>query len=58
MEKNQIKCPIARRIIEDAECFDVHMVIQEGAPPWSAPQDVVDKPDFMQKCLSCPNHKD
>ena len=53
MKENQIQCPIAGRLIDDRECFDVHMVIEEGAPLWSAPQDIVGKPDFRRQCLSC-----
>lgn len=49
--EKSIKYSIAGRIIEDAECFDVHIVIQEGVPHWLAPSDVVDKPDFVKKCL-------
>lgn len=57
MGRNQIRCPIAGRVIDDAECFDVHMVVEEGAPLWSAPQDIVNMPDFRQQCLSCPHHQ-
>ncbi len=54
MEGNQIRCPVAGRMIDDAECFDVYMVVEEGAPLWSAPQDIVNKPDFRKKMFSMP----
>lgn len=58
MEDNQIQCPVAGRMIDDAECFDVYMVVEEGAPLWSAPQDIVNKPDFRKQCLACQHHHD
>lgn len=54
MEKRiRIYCPVGDRLIDDAECFDVYMVIEEGAPSWSAPQDIINVPDFEKKCKQC-----
>lgn len=50
---DKIKCELVDREITDGECFDVHMVIENGAPLWTAPQDIVTIPDFKKKCKRC-----
>lgn len=43
---DKIKCELVDREITDEECFDIHMVIENGAPSWTAPQDIVTIPNF------------
>jgi len=56
MEDGNRICPIIKREITESECFDVHMVI-EGAPQWTAPEDIMAVPNFKEQCLKCKYHR-
>lgn len=58
MSNNKISCPLMGQEIEDGICFDIHMVVEGGAPLWTAPQEAVEADNFREICLSCPNHRD
>lgn len=56
MEK--VKCPLMEDAIDDVICFDIHMVVDGGAPEYTAPKKAVQTPGFRDICLKCPNHRD
>ena len=56
MEK--VKCPLMGREIEDVVCFDIHMVVDGGAPEYTAPEEAIRTPGYQGICLNCPNHRD
>lgn len=55
---SKVMCPLMNEEIEDAVCFDIHMVAEGEAPSWTAPEKAVKVDGFKQKCLECPNHRD
>ena len=55
MEK--LKCPLMENIIDDAICFDIHMVVDGGAPEYTAPEKAIQTPGYKDICLNCPNHR-
>lgn len=54
----KINCPLMGGEIDDAICFDIHMVAEHMAPEWTAPKEAVQKSDFRKICLECPNHRE
>lgn len=54
----KVECPLMNEIIEDVICFDIHMVVDGGAPEFTAPEKAVQTPGFRDICLNCPNHRD
>lgn len=56
MEK--VKCPLMEAVIDDVVCFDIHMVVDGGAPEYTAPEKAVRTPGYKEICLKCPNHRD
>lgn len=54
----KVKCPLMEEIIDDAICFDIHMVVDGGAPEFTAPEKAVQTPGFKEICLKCSNHRD
>lgn len=52
-----IDCPLMGKSIEEVECFDIHMVVEGGAPEFTAPEKAVQTPGFREICLNCPNHR-
>ena len=54
---SKINCPLMKEEIEEVVCFDISMVVEDGAPLWSAPKEATDTKDFKAICLSCPNHR-
>lgn len=55
--EGKIQCPLMKKEIEDGVCFDIHMVVEDGAPAWTVPKQVTDTPDYKNICLTCQNHK-
>ncbi len=51
------KCPLVDRLISTAECFDICMVIEDGAPKWTAPAEAFDKDNYEKTCQECPYHE-
>lgn len=54
----KIDCPLMGESIDDVVCFDIHMVVEGGAPDFTAPEKAVQTPGFRDICLNCPNHRD
>lgn len=53
-----VNCPLMGENIDDGICFDIHMVVEGGAPEFTAPQKAVQTPGYREICLNCPNHRD
>lgn len=54
----KVKCPLMEDTIDDVVCFDIHMVVDGGAPEFTAPEKAVQTPDYKKICTSCPNHRE
>lgn len=54
----KIKCPLMGESINDVICFDIHMVVDGGAPESTAPEKAIRTPGFKEICLKCPNHRE
>ena len=54
----KINCPLMDGEIDEGICFDIHMVVEEMAPEWTAPEKAVRTPGYKDICLKCPNHRD
>lgn len=54
----KVKCPLMGETIDDVICFDIHMVVDGGAPEYTAPEKAVQIPGYRDICLKCPNHRD
>lgn len=57
MEFN-VFCPLMGMKIENEICFDISMVVDDGAPDWSAPKEALLVPNFKEICTKCPSHRD
>mgnify|MGYP006925686635 FL=1 len=56
--ENKVMCPLMGEMIDDAVCFDIHMVVEDSAPNWTAPEKIVAIQNYKEICLNCPNHRD
>ena len=56
--ENKVMCPLMGEMIDDAVCFDIHMVVEDSAPNWTAPEKIVAIQHYKEICLNCPNHRD
>ena len=54
----KVDCPLMDECVDDAICFDIHMVVEGCAPKFTAPKKAVQTPDFRKICMNCPNHRD
>ena len=54
----KVDCPLIDESVDDAICFDIHMVVEGCAPKFTAPKKAVQTPDFRKICMNCPNHRD
>ena len=55
--ENDVYCPLLGKNIEIPICFDISMVVDDGAPRWTAPEEAyID--NFEKICSACPNHRD
>lgn len=52
-----VLCPIINKEITEEYCFDSAMVA-EGCPPRFGVKEIVTAPNFKERCLACPNHKE
>lgn len=50
-------CPLIDNEITTDECFDICMVVEDGAPKRTAPKGAFDKDNFEKICRSCPYHE-
>ena len=53
-----VKCPLMEAVIDDAICFDIHMVVEGCAPEYTAPKKAIQTLGYKEICLKCPNHRD
>ncbi|MGN1369649.1 MAG: hypothetical protein ACI4WX_12335 [Aristaeellaceae bacterium] len=51
-------CPMLNRNINMNTCFDIHMLIDDGAPDWTVPQEVFSVGNYKEICRACPYHRD
>lgn len=53
----KVMCPLLGKEIDgDGECFDISMVVEDGAPRDTAPREAFEKDNFREICLGCKNH--
>ena len=55
--ENDVYCPLLGKNIEIPICFDISMVVDDGAPRWTAPEEAYIY-NFEKICSTCPNHRD
>lgn len=53
-----VNCPITKKAIDINSCFESAMVAENMAPERTGVKEIVTAPDFKERCLACPNHKD
>lgn len=46
-------CPIFKKTIDDALCYDIHMVTEGLAPDWTVPERVLSIPEYKEICMRC-----
>lgn len=56
--QEEIMCPIFKKTIDDALCYDIHMVTEGLAPDWTVPKRVLLVPEYKEICMRCKNHKE
>ncbi len=57
LKAEYMSCPLVNgEIIHYPECFDVHCVLEDGAPKWTAREDMFNHEDWKDICLKCPYH--
>lgn len=54
----KVNCPLMGDDIDDAICFDIHMVVEGMAPESTAPEKAVQILGYKDICLKCPNHRE
>lgn len=54
----KVNCPLMEEKIEDVICFDIHMVVDGGAPEFTAPRKAIQVPKYREICLKCPHHRE
>lgn len=58
MQKRTIICPILKKQIDDAICYDIHMNVEGLAPDWTVPKEVLLVSEYKKICMKCGNHKE
>lgn len=54
-----VSCPLMdNELIEEEICFDIHMVVDAGAPERTAPAKAVNTDGFREICRKCKYHRD
>lgn len=53
-----VNCPLMEAVIDDVICFDIHMVVDGGAPEYTAPKKATQTSGYKEICLKCPNHRE
>ncbi len=54
----KVDCPLMGEAIDDVICFDIHMVVEGGAPESTAPKKAIQTSGYKEICLKCPNHRE
>lgn len=56
--KYPVVCPLMdNEKIEEEICFDIHSVVDAGAPKYTAPEKAMEKDNFEEICKNCPFHR-
>lgn len=56
--KYPVVCPLMdNEKIEEEICFDIHSVVDAGAPKYTAPDLAMEKKNFKEICRTCPFHR-
>lgn len=58
MRQRRVECPIVKKKIDDAVCYDIHMNVEGLAPNWTIPEEVLQTPGYRKICINCKNHKE
>lgn len=53
----EVFCPLMNSIIDYKTCFDIHMIVEDGAPAWTGPAKATSVPDFKNICIKCKYHR-
>ena len=57
--KYPVFCPLMdNELIEEEVCFDIHMVVDAGAPERTAPAKATSKERYKEICRNCKYHRD
>lgn len=54
----KVDCPLMGEAIDDVICFDIHMVVEGGAPESTAPKKAIQTSGYKEICLKCLNHRE
>ena len=53
-----VRCPLLNEeIVDEVVCFDIHSVVDAGAPKYTAPKEAVSKENFESICRNCKYHR-
>ena len=58
MEDENRNCPIINKIINQRDCFDVQMVIQDGAPEHTALKEIINNKEYKKICRNCKYYRE
>ena len=53
-----VACPLMAEMIGMGTCFDIHNVVSGEAPPWTAPEEAVNRENFREICKTCQYHRE
>lgn len=56
--KYPVNCPLIGKEIDEETCFDIHCVVDGGAPDDIAPEEVFNDKNFRDTCKACVFHRD
>lgn len=58
MQERTVMCPILKKQIDDAVCYDILMNVEGLAPDWIVPKEVFSVSEYKKICMNCENHKE
>ena len=58
MQERTVRCPILKKPIDDAICYDIHMNVEGLASDWTVPEEVLSVSEYKKICMKCENHKE
>lgn len=58
MQEQRVMCPILKKQINDAICYDIHMNVEGLAPDWTIPEEILRVPEYKKICMKCKNHRE
>lgn len=56
--KYPVCCPLLEKEIDAETCFDIHCVVDGGAPECIAPKAIFNNEKFREICKMCTFHRD